>query len=288
MSWRVVVVRGRCKLEYKLGYLVCRGEEVKKVFLNEISSLVVESTAVSMTAALLSELVRNKVNVLFCDEKHNPVSQLMPLYGRHDCSGILRRQLSWKEENKRAVWTEIVRMKIRKQLQFLSELQCPQAELLRGYIDCIENNDVTNREGHAAKVYFDALFGLSFKRGDKTFLNGALNYGYTILLSAFNREIAGCGFNTQLGIAHKSEFNQFNLSCDLVEPFRVIVDRAVFGKDNCELSPDFKRYLCDVLNREIKIDGKYYVVSDAIGIFVKSVFNALEEGDLTKLKEYEF
>lgn len=38
MSWRVVVVRGRCKLEYKLGYLVCRGEEVKKLFLNEIRS----------------------------------------------------------------------------------------------------------------------------------------------------------------------------------------------------------------------------------------------------------
>ena len=86
MSWRVVVVRGRCKLEYKLGYLVCRGEEVKKLFLNEISSLVVESTAVSLTAALLSELIKNKVNVLFCDENHNPVSQLLPLYGRHDCS----------------------------------------------------------------------------------------------------------------------------------------------------------------------------------------------------------
>ena len=66
MSWRVVVVRGRCKLEYKLGYLVCRGEEVKKLFLNEISSLVVESTAVSLTAALLSELIKNKVNILFC------------------------------------------------------------------------------------------------------------------------------------------------------------------------------------------------------------------------------
>lgn len=115
-----------------------------------------------------------------------------------------------------------------------------------------------------------------------------MNYGYTILLSAFNREIAGLGFNTQLGLAHKSEFNQFNLSCDLVEPFRVIVDKAVFGKDNCQLTPDFKRYLCDILNREIKIDDKYFVVNDAIGIYAKSVFNALEDGDTSKIKEYEF
>lgn len=95
-------------------------------------------------------------------------------------------------------------MKIKKQMEFLSELCCPQSELLKSYVDGTELNDRTNREGHAAKVYFDALFGLSFKRGDKTFLNGALNYGYTILLSAFNREIAGLGFNTQLGLAHKS------------------------------------------------------------------------------------
>ena len=151
MSWRVVVVRGRCKLEYKLGYLVCRGEEVKKLFLNEISSLVVESTAVSLTAALLSELIKNKVNVLFCDENHNPVSQLLPLYGRHDCSGVLRRQLNWKEEHKSAVWTAIVRMKIKKQMEFLSELCCPQSELLKSYVDGTELNDRTNREGHAAK-----------------------------------------------------------------------------------------------------------------------------------------
>lgn len=51
MSWRVVVVSHRCKLEYKLGYLVCRGEELKKIYLHEIGTLIIESTAVSMTAA---------------------------------------------------------------------------------------------------------------------------------------------------------------------------------------------------------------------------------------------
>ncbi len=79
MSWRVVVVSGMCKLESKLGYLVCRGEEVRKVFLQEIDTLIIESTAVSLTAALLCELIKNKVNVVFCDEKHNPQSQLVAL-----------------------------------------------------------------------------------------------------------------------------------------------------------------------------------------------------------------
>lgn len=111
MSWRVVVITGRCKLEYRLGYLVCRGEETKKIFMGEIDTLVVESTAVSITSALLCELIKNKVNLIFCDEKHNPHAQLNALYGRHDCSGTLRKQLQWKEETKSAVWAEIVRQK---------------------------------------------------------------------------------------------------------------------------------------------------------------------------------
>ena len=50
--------------------------------------------------------------------------------------------------------------------------------------------DSTNREGHAAKVYFNALFGMSFTRSADTPVNAALNYGYSIILSAFNREVA--------------------------------------------------------------------------------------------------
>ena len=95
MSWRVVVITKRCKLEYKLGYLVCRGEELKKVYLAEIDTLLVESTGVSLTAALLCELIRQKVNVIFCNEKHNPFSQLLSLNGRHNASGCLRRQLEY-------------------------------------------------------------------------------------------------------------------------------------------------------------------------------------------------
>ena len=67
MSWRVVVISRRCKLEYKLGYLVCRGEEIKKVHISEISSLIIESTAVSLTASLLCELVKRKEYIVVLD-----------------------------------------------------------------------------------------------------------------------------------------------------------------------------------------------------------------------------
>jgi CRISPR-associated endonuclease Cas1 subtype II len=273
-------------LEYKLGYLVCRGEEIKKVFIEEISTLIVESTAVAMTSALLNELVKNKVNVIFCDEKHNPQSQLVPLYGRHDCSGILKKQLRWNDKTKFDVWTAIVKFKIEKQMQFLQELNCAQAELLQGYLNDIKDGDLSNREGHSAKVYFNALFGLGFKRGDSTFVNAALNYGYAVLLSAFNREIVSMGYNTQMGINHKNEFNKFNLSCDLVEPFRIIVDRFVFNQTE-QMSAEYKHMLCNILNLPVKIGGINCTVNSAISTYCRSVFSALECDDASLMVCYE-
>ena len=69
MSWRTVVISHTAKLDYQIGYLVVRGQETIKIHLSEIGILVVESTAVSMTAYLLSELVKKKIKVIFCDEK---------------------------------------------------------------------------------------------------------------------------------------------------------------------------------------------------------------------------
>lgn len=286
MSWRVVIITGRCKLEYRLGYLVCRGEQLKKVFLDEIDTLIVESTAAAMTSALLCELIKAKVNVVFCDEKHNPHSQLVALNGRHDASRCLKRQICWGEAARSAVWTAIVRLKIERQTDFLRRLGSEQHKLLEEYAENIAPNDGTNREGHAAKVYFDALFGLSFKRGDKNFINGALNYGYAVLLSAFSREIVANGFVTRLGIAHKNDFNAFNLSCDLMEPFRVLVDMHVFDTAK-ELTPEYKHSLCNILNQMVVIAGEKHTVSDAVSMYCRSVFEALECGDPQKIKCYE-
>lgn len=286
MSWRVVVVSRRCKLEYKLGYLVCRGEETKKVHISEISSLIIESTAVSLTASLLCELVKRKINIVFCDEKHNPQSQLIALYGRHDASGVLQTQLAWREEAKRDVWTEIVRLKILQQYKFLQDLGLPQADLLKQYAGEIVVGDVTNREGHSAKVYFNALFGMSFKRCDNTFINSALNYGYAVVLSAFNRELAACGYNTQIGLNHRNEFNHFNLSCDFIEPFRVIVDRYVFACGET-MTPDYKHELCNILNLTVKCNGENCSVSNAISVYCRSLLLALQTGDVSRIKCYE-
>ena len=288
MGWRVVVAENRCKLEYKMGYLVCRGEKTLKVFLDEISTLIVGNTAVAITGVLLAELIKHKVNVIFCDERRNPISQLNAIYGRYDCSGKIKEQLAWSEEAKNAVWAEIVKEKIRQQALFLKDIGSSQSELLYGYIDEVLPGDTSNREGHAAKVYFNALFGLDFRRGNTNEnRNALLDYGYAILLSAFNREIVGDGYLTQCGIFHRNEFNYYNLACDLMEPFRILVDRFVFLKGDEELSTDIKHELADILNLRINIADKFVTLNDAIAVYCRRVFRALADNDTAQLLFYE-
>ena len=135
-------------------------------------------------------------------------------------------------------------------------------------------------------MYFNALFGLDFTRTADTVTNAALNYGYSILLSAFNREIAANGYLTQLGLFHDNMFNPFNLASDLMEPYRILVDKEVVTMDMAELGHTEKMRLVNILNHEVRIDGKIQYVSNAIKIYCKSVFDALNEDDISLIRFY--
>lgn len=287
MSWRTIVITKRAKLDLQLGFMVVRGEDTMKVALNEIAVVLIESIAVSLTTSLLAELTKRKVKVIFCDEKRNPSSELVSYYGSHDTSNKIRKQIAWRQNTKEAVWTEIVSEKIRKQKELLELLGKEEAELLSSYLQQIAWNDETNREGHAAKVYFNALFGLDFTRTEDNLINAALNYGYSIILSSFTREIVANGYITQLGLFHDNMFNQFNLASDLMEPFRPLVDKCVLGMKLEQFEHEEKMWLVDILNQEVQIDGKIQYVSNAIKIYCKSVFDALNEDDSALVRFYK-
>ena len=288
MSWRTIVVTKRAKLDLQLNHMVIRTEDTLKVHLSEISVLLVESTAVSITVSLLSELTKRKIKVIFCDEKRQPSSELVSYYGSHDTSLKYKKQIAWKEDIKKMVWAELVAEKIRKQEEFLRQQGKEESKLLRQYIGEIKPGDESNREGHAAKVYFNALFGMDFSRTLECNINAALNYGYSIILSAFTRDIVAQGYFTQLGIFHDNMFNQFNLACDLMEPFRILVDRKVKSMDLQEFGKKEKMELVDILNQTIMLDGCTEYVSKAIRIYSKSVFDALNDSDLSIIKFYQY
>lgn len=286
MSWRTVVISSSAKLDYQLGYMVVRKDNVVKIHMSEISVVVIETTAVSLTSALISELMKKKIKVIFCDEKRNPSSELVPYYGSHDTSIKIKNQIAWTDDIKMEIWTEIISEKIRKQAEHLEKLKLVEANKLRQYIEEIELGDITNREGHAAKVYFNALFGIDFTRTAENSINAALNYGYTIILSCFNREITSNGYITQLGLFHDNMFNQFNFASDLMEPFRIIVDKMVKSMKLEQFEHKEKMELLTILQQEVMIAGRNENVNNAIKIYCKSVFDALNDKDTSLIKFY--
>lgn len=287
MSWRTVIISNQAKLDYKIGYLVVRGTETKRILIDEIAILLIENPAVSLTGCLIEALTDRKVKVIFCDSKRNPNAELVPHHGSHDSSAKIRTQAKWHDDVKAVIWQEIISEKIRKQAEFLEEIgKKSEALLLRSYIGQVELLDATNREGHAAKVYFNALFGMEFTRGADLPVNAALNYGYSLILSAFNREIAVNGYLTQFGIFHDNMFNHFNLGCDLMEPYRVIVDRYVKELSPDSFDKDEKHMMWRILEEDVFIDGTTQRVSNAIKIYTRSVFEAINDKDPCKIKFY--
>lgn len=288
MTWRIVEITSRCKIETKLNYLVIRGDETKKIHLSEISMLIIENTAVSMTAVMLNELAKRNIKVIFCDEKRNPYGELALYHSSFDSPDCLRKQIEWNEDTANLVWASIVSQKISKQVKVLLKYgKTEAANILRTYIDELLPGDASNREGHAAKVYFFSLFGNDYSRREDNVINSCLNYGYSILLSSFNREICINGYNTEIGIFHHNKFNRFNLASDLMESFRPLIDDEVISNIPTEFDAESKMRLVNILNRKVIIDGQENYLNNAIRIYCRSFFDSMENNNPGALKTYE-
>lgn len=279
MSWRTIVVTNRCKLSYKNSYLIIRNEENNMIHLSEIGIIIIDSTMVSITSHLLAELVARKIKVVFCDEKRNPISELVPMYGSHNTSKRVLWQTKWDKDTKGSIWSKIVNNKINNQANLLRKYNKEESNILFDYAKDIGFDDTTNREGHAAKVYFNSLYGKGFIRHSGDEINTALDYGYSILVSSINKEIVKNGCITQLGIKHKNEFNYFNLTYDVIEPFRVLVDDVVAQNIHNDFDKEYKYKLIQILDEKIIVEGKSYYFTNGIQIYVKKLLNALDDKD---------
>lgn len=287
-GWRVIVVTGRSKLDLRYNSISIRRDNgTDFIHIGEVNTLILETTTISITAALMCELINQKVKVIFCDEKSNPHFELLPFYGSHDCSAKIKEQIAWTDFLKESLWTIIVTEKIENQMKLLKKLNKEEYRILQEYASQIEHNDNTNREGHSAKIYFLALFGNNFSRNKENSLNAFLNYGYQLLLSTFNKEIVANGYLTQIGIFHKNMFNYYNLSSDLMEPFRVIVDELAYKENPQKFEKDEKRKLQNILNLKFRINNVNHYLSDVIKIYTKSIFDALSSNDLSLVRFFQ-
>ena len=278
MGWRTVVVNTHSKLSYKNNHLIFKdASRTELIHLSEVDILLLETTDIVLSTMLIKRLVDENILVIFCDDKRLPTAYLMPYYGRHDSSLQLSRQIAWREDVKAQVWTTIIAQKILNQALYLGN--CGFLEKSQSVIDLYHGLDLfdpSNREGHAARIYFNTLFGNDFSREQESDINAALDYGYTLILSMFAREIVLSGCMTQFGLKHANQFNQFNLASDIMEPFRPIIDRIVYENRSSSFVK-IKRELFTIFSDTFHYNEKDMYLSNIVSDYTKKVIQALNQ-----------
>ncbi|NQN54169.1 type II CRISPR-associated endonuclease Cas1 [Streptococcus suis] len=276
MGWRTVVVNTHSKLSYKNNHLIFKdATRTEMIHLSEIDVLLLETTDITLSTMLVQRLMDENIVVIFCDQKRLPIAHLMPYYARHDSSLQLSKQISWNEEVKAIVWTTIIAQKIRNQSIYLSA--CGFFEKSSSVMDLYHGLalfDPSNREGHAARIYFNTLFGNDFSRELDNDINAGLDYGYTLLLSMFAREVVVSGCMTQFGLKHANQFNQFNFASDVMEPFRPIIDRIIY-ENRKEPFVKMKKELFTIFSDTFEYNGKEMYLTNIVSDYTKKVIKSL-------------
>lgn len=280
MTWRTILLSSDSKISLRLNHLVVQqADQVVTVPLREIGNIVVENPNIVMTGHILNALSENKITTIFCDNRHMPQSQLNLIYGHHRQVKTIREQIKWVPLNKDVLWREIIKQKIYNQKHLLKKYYHPK-ELNKFdiYIEDVELADETNREGHAAKVYFNMLFGLQFIRGDDDPINWALNYGYSLLLSLFTRIIITKGLLTEIGIHHRNQYNHYNLASDFMEVYRPLIDIIVKENIKDEFSRRERHKLLKIFELKVKINNRNQYLANSVEIYTDSLIRFMRTG----------
>ena len=286
MSWRVVLINQGEYLNLKLDNIIIKkGGLDYSIPLSDISIIVVEGFDTIITTRLLDALTKYNISLVTCDNCKTPSGVFAPLNGHSRVSKLIKEQINWDDELKGLFWKKIIEMKINNQISVLENLKPKEMEYIEklyGYLDDIQLGDTTNREGHAAKIYFNSLFDIDFIREDKTLvINACLNYGYAIIRAYLARLTIGYGLVGYLGLFHRNEYNHFNLTDDLIEPFRQFVDCFVYEnyRDKEYLSYEMRQELVDLLNRQVNNDGKKTLLCNLMENYVIKFITAINKRD---------
>lgn len=253
-----------CSLSLKNCQMVIKMKDdpdfIRTVPVEDIGFVLLENQQISITMPLLNALADNNAAVIVCTDKMIPNAMLLNLDSNSVQGERYRDQINASEPLKKNLWKQTVEAKIRNQAALLDKLDKDGSQL-KPYWQNVKSGDADNREGIAAKIYGDALFGDDFMRcrtGGAP--NEMLNYGYTVLRAAVARSLMGSGLFPAFGIYHRNRYNAFPLADDIMEPYRPFVDEIVFdlyANGETELNKDVKTELLKLLY----VDTVFYKVT---------------------------
>jgi len=259
------------------------GETVGQVAIEDLGVLILQDPAIVLTQQLIIACQKNKVVIVFCDEKHLPYSVILPIAESHTLhSKVLKQQVAIMEPVRKRLWQQIVQQKITEQVKTLDLLDKNTVRLKR-LIQEVKAGDAGNCEAIAAQHYWALLFGNDFKRdAEVDGINSLLNYGYAIVRASIARSICSAGLHPTLGLFHRNQYNALCLADDLMEPFRPWVDYCVYQLTQQQLlkvNQETKQVLLALLNETVIYAGKkmpfmiatHYLMANLKRCYIKEI-----------------
>lgn len=280
-GWRTLVINEKSSLSVEDMQLTVKGRKTISMPMEQLRQVLITAASSMVDAKVISFAAENHVHMMFCGEKHIPVCELIPIGRHHEAAGAVMDQVEWIQDRKDAVWKKIVEIKLDNQLRLLRETQRMPPPRFMDHALSVLPGDRTNREAVAARMYFSSLFEKEFRRHAADALNSKLNYGYTILCSVFSRILAMHGYHAGIGIHHCSRDNPVNLSYDLMEPFRPLVDRMVYESGQSELDWDMKKRLIALPNAACRLNGSDTTLDEAAAAFSLAALRCVKYGSAT-------
>lgn len=267
------------------------GNEIKRTFpIEDIGFVVLESPQIMMTVPVLQSLAENNSAVVVCDSKHMPSAMFLCLDGNSIQQEIFEDQINSSEPLKKNLWKQVIEAKITNQAMLLKKCSKNYKNLLE-MAKNVKSGDSANQEAVASRFYWQNLFDAPefFRDREGPVPNNALNYGYAIVRAATARALVGSGLFATLGIHHCNRYNSFCLADDIMEPYRIYVDDAVFEMHSTgllntpELSKDIKARLLSLLTCDVMIDGNRRPLMLALSYTTASLARCFS-GEESKIK----
>ena len=298
MSFRQLMITSSahlCVNESKI--CVKRGEFENHVPFEDVGVVIIDGTDITMSNSFVAMCGKHGVTVLSCGDNHMPSSITYPINEHYRPLQVIEYQIELPDEQKQELAELLLKQKVNNQasvIQYTTEDEHALL-LLEQYEGEIAGDDFINREGTAAKVFFNSLYGKEYTRFEDNLINKMQNYGYGVLRSSIARAINSLGLCSYLGVNHKGKTNPLNLVYDLIEPFRPLVDYYIFQNfdpNEVDLKTQIRKELVNLLNAEVSVNSKTVKVQYAIELLAKSYLRSIEYGeialDLPRIKEVNF
>lgn len=191
---------------------------------------------IAITSELMKQGLQYGVSFFFLKNNFN-------LYASINSSAegnylLKMRQYSMSPEDELFISKQIVKNKIDNQFRLLKSRHLDKKirKRINDVIVSIKNSanqdSLRGIEGNISKEFFNAYFGdigwrARMPRVKPDMPNFLLDVGYTMMFNFVDSLLRLYGFDTYKGCYHKLFFQRQSLACDIVEPFRSVIDREV-------------------------------------------------------------